>query len=160
LPDVVDGVLEHGDALRAHAEGKAGPLLGIVAAVVQDTRVYHAGAHDLQPAALLAQAAALAAADDAVHVHFDRRFGKREVAGADAHAPVLAEQAPREGDDRALEVGHADARADRQPLDLLELDLAARGDGLVAVAHAGQDHADRQLLAGRAAERAHGVNLA
>src|SRR5205807_8277532 len=92
LADVVDGVAQHGDALRAHAEGKAAELRRVVAAVAQHHRMYHAGAHDLQPARLLAQPAALAAADDAVHVHLDRRLGEREVAGANTHLAVLAEQ--------------------------------------------------------------------
>src|SRR5207244_1964414 len=83
LADIVDGVFQHADPLRPHAEGEAAELVRVVAAVPQDHRVDHTRAHDLQPAAPLAQAAALAAADDAVHVHLNARFGEREVAGAD-----------------------------------------------------------------------------
>src|SRR5215813_2785083 len=76
LADVVDGVAQHGDALRAHAEGETAELCRVVAAVPQHDRMDHAGAHDLQPARLLAQPAALAGADDAVHVHLNRRLGE------------------------------------------------------------------------------------
>src|SRR5262249_24793798 len=55
LADVVDGVAQHGDALRAHAEGETAELCRVVAAVPQHDRMDHAGAHDLQPARLLAQ---------------------------------------------------------------------------------------------------------
>src|SRR5262249_39744764 len=102
LANVIDGVLEHGDPLWPHAEGEAGELVGVVAAVLEHHRVHHARAHDFQPASPLAHAAALAAADDAVHVHFDRRLGEREVAGADAYLALLAEHPPGEGDDRPL----------------------------------------------------------
>jgi hypothetical protein len=77
-----------------------------------------------------------------------RRLGEREVAAADAHLPLRAEHPPGEGRDRPLQVGHRHTLADGQPLDLVELDLAARADRLVAVAHPRQDHADR--LAGTA----------
>ena len=60
-----------------------------------------------------------------------------------------------EADDRALQVGHGDVPADRQALDLVELDLRAGRDLLVAVAHAGQDDADRLRAA-----LAHDVDLA
>ena len=55
---------------------------------------------------------------------------------------------------RALEIGHRHVLADRQAFDLLEHDLAARRDGLVAVAHARQDDADRLR-----AQLAHDVDL-
>src|SRR5579883_3474406 len=139
MADVINAVLEDGDPLRAHAEGETAEALRVVAAVAQHHRMNHAGAHDLQPARPLAHAAPLAAADDAIHVHLDARLGEREVAGADANPPFLAEQPAGEGADRALEVGHRDPVADSQALDLVEHDLATGGDRLIAVAHARQD---------------------
>ena len=44
---------------------------------------------------------------------------------------------------RADQVGHADVFAHCQPFHLVELVLGAGGDLLVAIALAGQDHADR-----------------
>src|SRR5262249_3482618 len=137
--DVVDTVLELRHPLRPHAEGEAGELLRVVAAVAQHHRVDHARSHDLQPAAALAHGAAALAAQDAVHIHFDARRREWEVPGADAYLPVGAEQFAGQRHDGAFQVGHRHARADRQALDLEELDLATDGDLLVAVAHAGKD---------------------
>src|SRR5665647_3358281 len=75
---VGDAVLEHRHALHTHAEGEAGDLLGVVVDEVVDRGVDHAGAHDLEPAGVLARAAALAAAEPAAHVHLDARLGERE----------------------------------------------------------------------------------
>src|SRR5436309_11733515 len=63
-------VLEHRDAVDAHAEGPAGDLFRVVADVAQHLRVHHARAEDLEPAALLAEPAAGAVADEAQHIHF------------------------------------------------------------------------------------------
>ena len=60
--DVVDAVLQHRDALDAHAEREAGDLLRVVADRFEDRRMHHAAAEDLEPAGLLADAAARAAA--------------------------------------------------------------------------------------------------
>ena len=61
-PDVVDAVLQHRDALDAHAEREAGDLLRVVADRFEHGRMHHAAAEDLEPAGLLADAAAAAAA--------------------------------------------------------------------------------------------------
>src|SRR4029453_7340558 len=52
--DVVDAVLENGDPVDAHAEGPAGDLFGLGAAILQHAGMHHAAAHDLQPPRLLA----------------------------------------------------------------------------------------------------------
>ena len=120
--------------------------------------MYHAAAGDLQPAAVFADAAARAAAEEALDVNLHAGLGEGEVGSAIAHARVLAEHAPGEGGDGALEVGHADAAPDRQALHLVELQLTARGDLLVAIAHAGQNDADGARAI--RAQLAHGVDLA
>src|SRR3972149_4500136 len=56
-PDVVDPVLQHGDALRPHAEGEPAVLLWVVAAVLQHHRMHHPAPQDLQPAGALAHRA-------------------------------------------------------------------------------------------------------
>ena len=74
---VGDAVLDHGYALDAHAEGEAGDLFGVVGVVGwvgfaaffgdggEDGRVDHAAAEKLDPAGVLALAAAFASAEDA-----------------------------------------------------------------------------------------------
>src|SRR6266508_3270612 len=64
-PDVVDPVLEHGDALDTHAEGPARDLLGVIAHVAEHVGMYHARAQNLEPAGLAADATAGAGAREA-----------------------------------------------------------------------------------------------
>ena len=58
--DVVDPVLQHGDAFDAQPEGEAGVGFRVVAHGLEDRGVDHAGAQDLQPAGGLADPAAVA----------------------------------------------------------------------------------------------------
>ena len=81
LPDVLDAVPEHGHALGAHAEGKAGELERIVTSVAQHSRMDHAAAEDLQPAGALADGASLPGAQEALDVHLGGGFGEGKVAG-------------------------------------------------------------------------------
>src|SRR5262245_63173088 len=84
--DVVDLVLEDGDALDAHPEGPARHLLGIVADVAQDVRVNHARAEDLDPSPVLAEATAAAAALEAQDVRLRGRLREREERRAEAQS--------------------------------------------------------------------------
>src|SRR5262249_35267688 len=81
LPDVVNRVHQHRDPWRPHPEGEAAELSRVIAAIPQHDWMHHPRPHDLQPTGPLAQAASLATADDAVHIHFDARLGEREVTG-------------------------------------------------------------------------------
>ena len=108
-------VLEHGDALDAHPEGPAGHFLGIVAHVAEHVRVHHPRAEDLEPAALLADAAAVAAADEAQHVDLGRGLGEREERRPEARSRARAEHLAGEQLERALEVGHGDVRSTASP---------------------------------------------
>ena len=65
--DVVDAVLQHGDALDANAEGEAGILIRVNVAVLQHFAVDNTAAQDFDPAGVLAQGAALAVALEAAH---------------------------------------------------------------------------------------------
>src|SRR6185436_6091714 len=74
-PDVVHAILEHRDALDAGAEREAGVALRVVADGFEYRRMNHAAAEDLQPAGVLADGAAVAAATLAADVHLGARFG-------------------------------------------------------------------------------------
>src|SRR6185437_14035579 len=81
VADVGDAVLDHGDALDAHAEGEAGDLFRVVGVVRrvelaaffsdggEDVRVHHAAAEQFDPAGVFALAAAFAVAEDAGDLH-------------------------------------------------------------------------------------------
>ncbi len=56
--------------------------------------MHHPRARDLEPAGVLADPAAFAAAEDTVHVHLDARLGEGKVTGPEAHLAVSAKHAP------------------------------------------------------------------
>ncbi len=151
---------QHGDALRADAGRETTIFLRVVTAVAQHDRMHHAAAHDLQPAAAFTHRAALAAAQKTLHVHFGARLGEREVGGAEAGADVLPEHAAGKISDRALQIAEGDVMPNRHHLQLVELDVLAGVDLLVAEAHARQDDAHRRRIVGIGRrELPHGANL-
>src|SRR4029434_193574 len=105
-PKIVDAVFEHRDALDPHAKRPAGDLLGVVADVPQYLRMHHARAQDLEPAALLAEPATGAAADEAQHVHLGRRLREREERRPEADPRAWPEHLAREQLERALQIRH------------------------------------------------------
>ena len=130
--------------MRSGPMPKAKPeYFGIVSAVTQNDRVDHAAAENLQPAGILADCAALAAADKAFHIHFRGWFREREVGRAETGARILPEQTAGEIGQGAFHVAEGDMLADHDPFHLVELDLRACADLLIAVAHSGQDDPDR-----------------
>src|SRR5262245_52208873 len=88
--DVVDAVLEHGDALDPQPEGEAAHHAGVVADLLEDRRVHHPGAAQLDPAAPLAARAAGARAEDAGDVVLGARLDEREErrTQAEPHLPL------------------------------------------------------------------------
>ena len=81
-------MLDHSDALDAHAEGEAGDLFGVVGVVSgvdlatffsdggEDGRIDHAAAEELDPAGVFALSAAFASAEDAGDLDVGRGFGE------------------------------------------------------------------------------------
>ncbi len=142
---VGDAVFQHGDAVDAHAEGKALPLGRVDARRLQHLWVDHARAENLHP--LVAFADLELAADVRIaDVDLGRRFGEGKVAGAEPQfdGRHLKERAA-EFLQAPFQVGHADVAVDRQALDLVEHGRV----GLVhvhAVDAARGDHADRSAL--------------
>src|SRR4029453_19468153 len=98
--------------------------LWIDADVLEDLRVDDAGAAHLDPAAVLASAAALAAADPAGDVRLDRRLREREVVRAEADIAVWAVERPHHVQQRPLQVGERDPLVDGETLELMEDRLA------------------------------------
>src|SRR5258707_14620772 len=97
--NVVDAVTQHGQAVNAHAEGKAADFFGVVVDEAIDGRIDHAGAEEFDPARALAFGANASArggasptTENAGHVEFDGRLGKREKAGAETRFDTDAEE--------------------------------------------------------------------
>src|SRR5579883_621371 len=143
VADIIDTVLQEGDALGAHAEGETAVLGGIVATVAQDKRIDHPGAQDLQPASVLANRAALAIAQQAGDIHLDARLGEREVALAETHGMSLTIDLAGKIGNHALQIAECNPLAHGQTFDLIEHRFRARSNRLIAIALARQNHANR-----------------
>src|SRR5438105_1232295 len=97
-------VLEHRQPVQPGAEGEAGIVFGVDAAVAQHLRMHHPGAEDLEPAPLAA-ATPGAGANSTGNGRPDARLGEREVITHDPNAPLGTEERACEILDRPLQVG-------------------------------------------------------
>src|SRR3954454_4665293 len=117
-PYIVYAVAQHRYALGAEAEGEAAEVVRVDPAVDQHLWVDHPRTHNLQPACVLARAAAFASADNAVNGQVDARLHVREVIAAEAHLALRSEEGAGQRRERALQVGQRDVLVHGQPLDL------------------------------------------
>lgn len=108
-------------------------LLRIVANISQDVWVDHAGAEDLEPSALLADAATLAGAQEAGYVHFEAWFGKGKKAGAKLVFQAAAVKCTSKSDECPLQLAEAHVSIDVQPLDLVKKAVAPCADRLIPI---------------------------
>ena len=76
---VADLPLEHRDTLHTHTEGETAVLLAVDSRRLEDIRIHHTAAHDLEPACSLADVTALSATDVTAHIDLSRRLCEREV---------------------------------------------------------------------------------
>ena len=102
---------------------------------------------------MLAEVAALAAANVAAHVHLAGRLGEGEEVRTVARLAVLAKHALDEVVERTLKIAKGNALVDDQTLDLVELRQVAGVGRVGTVDGARADHVDGRLL------RLHGVDL-
>ena len=135
MPDVVNAVLQHGNAFRPQAEGKARILLRIVAHRLQDIGVDHARAQNFDPPAAPADSARVVRpfAGEAINGHIHSRFDKGKVVAPEAHLPPCAEDLTRKLEKGALQVGEGNSLVHRQPLNLVKMPFVGGVRGLVAI---------------------------
>src|SRR2546423_9947095 len=114
--------------------------------------MYHSGAEDLHPASSFTARAAGAVTELALHVHFCRRLGEREVARPETRSG-FAEEFVGEVRQSRLEVDEADSFIDRQPLDLREHRRVRGVEEIATVGVAGTQDANRRL------ELLHGADM-
>ncbi|RMO19822.1 hypothetical protein ALQ47_05273 [Pseudomonas cichorii] len=149
---IIDAVTQHCQTLDTHAESKALELFRVDAGHAQHVRVDHSAAHDFQPAGLLADATALAAAHHAFHIDFSGRLGEREERRTETHRQFFLEEHAQELFDGAFQIRKVDIAVDQQAFDLVEHRRV--GDiRITAVYTTRADDADRRLL------RLHGPHL-
>ena len=143
--DVVDAVLEHGNTLDADAESKAGIDLGVDVAVAQNLLMHHAGTQDLNPAGVLAQRAALAAAGKTGDVNLNAGLGEREIARAQTGPDAFTEQFLNELVEHTLKVAERDALIHNKTFHLME-HRGVGGIGVRAENAAGNQDLDGRLF--------------
>ena len=78
--DIVDCVTHHDQAGEAETEGETVPFGGIDAAFAQDVRIDQTAGQQFHPAAVFADRAASAAADQAADIEFEARLDEGEIA--------------------------------------------------------------------------------
>src|SRR3989344_1920090 len=73
MADVINPVVNHGNAVHAHTEGPALPLLWIDAHIFQNFRMHHPTAKNLYPSTVVVY----------IHIHtwFDKSIGMRSNSG-------------------------------------------------------------------------------
>ena len=127
--------------------------LRVVSDGLEDRRVHHAAAAQLDPAGLLAHRTAGAVALPAAEIDFRARLRIREEARTETHAHVRREHLARERQQRAFQIGQRQAFADGQPLDLSEGRRVRQVQVVASIDAAGHDDANRRLM------RLHVANL-
>jgi hypothetical protein len=111
----VDAVAHHDEAGEAEAEGPALVFFGVDAAGFEDIFVDHAGAHEFDPAAFFADAAAFACAEEAGEIELEAWFDEGEVAWAEAHGDFFFKEAGEEFGHDAFEVAREMFLSMRRP---------------------------------------------
>lgn len=91
MADVIDAVPHHNEPVQAEAEGEPGPLVGVNAAVPQHIGMHQPAWKELHPSALLADAAALPLADEAVDIKLEAGLHEGEVSRTEADGHFAAE---------------------------------------------------------------------
>ena len=109
--------------------------------------MHHPRAHNLNPAAVPANTAAVARAvtGKAVDGHIHPRLHKGKIIAAETHLALGPEQPPGKLVQRPFQVGKGNAGIDGQALDLIEMPFVGGVGSLVAVALARHHHPHRRL---------------
>ena len=88
---VLHHVLQVGDALHAQAEGIAAVDGAVDTAGFKHGGIHHAATQNFDPTRVLAETAALAAAQHTGHVHLSTGLGEREIAGTQTNFGLSTE---------------------------------------------------------------------
>ena len=86
--DIVDRITHHDEPRQSQTEGESVPFGGIDAALAQYVRIHQTAGQKFHPPAMLADRAAVAAADQTSDIEFETRFDEREISQG-AAAPSL-----------------------------------------------------------------------
>ena len=145
-PDVLDAVLDHGEAVEAHAESVAGKFGGIEGGVAtafvdrfEDSGVDHAATGDFDPLGSFSF-------DLKLHVDFEAWLGEGEEVWTEANFRIVAEHGAVEEFESAFEVGETDVIVDIETFELVEDREMGRVDFVAPISRAGSDNFDGRIL--------------
>lgn len=140
--DVLDAILDHGEAVEAHAESVAGEFGGVESVVAagfvdggEDGWVDHAAASDFDPFGSFAF-------DLEFDVDFEAGLGEGEEVRAEADFGFVSEHGAVEEFEGAFEVGEADVGVDVEAFELVEDGEVGGVDFVATVSRAGSDDFD------------------
>src|SRR5579871_4444708 len=88
LAQVAHAVFQHGDAVDAHAPGKALVLVGIDAAGPQHIRMHHAAAENFEPILAFTETN-LTLVATTLDIDLERRLGEGEERGPETHVDAI-----------------------------------------------------------------------
>ena len=100
--DIIDTVAHHDQSVQADIYIESCVLIGIQSRSTQYIGMRGTAGHDFDPADMLADAAAFAAADLALHIDFETGFHEGEEAGAHPHGHIGAEDLAQDALDHDL----------------------------------------------------------
>src|SRR5690606_31280050 len=122
-------------------ESETGKGVRVVTELLENISVHHSGAHDGDPAGVVARGTTAAAAQSAFHVDSDGGFGVRIGLRLQAYSPVAVEF-PGEVDGHSLEVREGQSAVHPEAVELVEHGQVGGVHGLVPVDAAGHHDLD------------------
>ena len=144
---VLDHVLQVGDALYTQTEGIAAIDLAVNAAGFENGGIHHTTTQDFNPTGVFAETATLTTAQHARDIHFGTRLGEGEIAGTQADLGIGTKQFLGKVQQHLLQVGKGHILVNIQTFNLVEEAVGAGRDSLVAVNASRADDADGRLVA-------------
>ena len=138
-PQIGHAIFQHGQAVNAHAEGKALIFFRVNAGMGQHMRVDHAAAANFHPVITTADHQ-LVAVTVAAHIDLHAGLGKGEIARPEPDGDIVdLEKRRQKCFQRVFQMPHMRGLIDHQPLDLVK----HRRVRLVAVAPIGAPRRDK-----------------
>ena len=139
--NVVNAVAHHNESVKTDIYVKARVLVGVKSCRTKYVGVRSSAGHDLDPADVLANAAALAAANEASHIDLKAGLNEGEEACSHSYGNVLTEHLGENALDHDLTCGIGEILVNDECFVLEEGSLVASVGGLVSVNATGVNEA-------------------
>ena len=134
MPDIIDAVFEHHEAVDSERKGKALPFVWIDSCRLEDIWVDESGAENLEPFVVPS------------HIHFYCRLDEWEIARSEADFGVWAEEFLEDVLERSLQLCERDFFVDEKSFKLEELRFVSGVSGFVPKNFSWNDDTERRLV--------------